>query len=123
MQSGTIKHWNSDKGYGFIDVDNQSEDVFFHIKSVRLSQPISEGQRVYFNSERNDKNQLRATEVTSNQLSILETPPLNSTAKPAHRRPDNIQQKNNRNSQHKNNQHKNNRGSKQKKAVSLPYSA
>lgn len=74
MQSGKIKHWNSDKGYGFIDVDNQSEDVFFHIKSVRMAQPISEGQRVYFNSERNDKNQLRATEVTSDELSILETP-------------------------------------------------
>lgn len=112
MQSGTIKHWNSDKGYGFIDVDNQSEDVFFHIKSVRLSQPISEGQRVYFNSERNDKNQLRATEVTSNELSILETPELTS----AHRSPDNIQQKNNRNTQQKNNQHKNNSASRQKKS-------
>lgn len=116
MQSGTIKHWNSDKGYGFIDVDNQSEDVFFHIKSVRLSQPISEGQRVYFSSERNDKNQLRATEVTSNELSILETPPLNSTVNSAHRSPDNIQKKNNRNTQHKNNQHKNNRDSRQKKS-------
>ena len=73
MQSGKIKHWNADKGYGFIDVDNQDEDVFFHISSVRLSRPISEGQRVYFNSQRNDKNQLRATEVTSNELSILET--------------------------------------------------
>lgn len=73
MQSGKIKHWNADKGYGFIEVDNQGEDVFFHISSVRLSQPISEGQRVYFNSQRNDKNQLRATEVTSNELSILET--------------------------------------------------
>ena len=73
MQSGKIKHWNADKGYGFIEVDNQSEDVFFHISTVRLSQPISEGQRVYFNSQRNDKNQLRATEVTSNELSILET--------------------------------------------------
>lgn len=73
MQSGKIKHWNADKGYGFIEVDNQGEDVFFHISSVRLSRPISEGQRVYFNSQRNDKNQLRATEVTSNELSILET--------------------------------------------------
>lgn len=70
MQSGKIKHWNQDKGYGFIDVDNQSEDVFFHVSKVRLSQPITIGQRVYFNSERNDKNQLRATEVTSNELSI-----------------------------------------------------
>ncbi len=72
MQSGKIKHWNEDKGYGFIEVDNQSEEVFFHISKTRLSQPIAVGQRVHFNSERNDKNQLRATEVTPNSLSIVE---------------------------------------------------
>ena len=92
MQSGKIKHWNAAKGYGFIEVDNQSEDVFFHISTVRLSQHIIEGQRVYFNSQRNEKNQLRATEVTSNELSILETSVSNS----AHRNLDNAQQKNNR---------------------------
>ena len=104
MQSGKIKHWNADKGYGFIEVDNQSEDVFFHISTVRLSQPISEGQRVYFNSQRNEKNQLRATEVTSNELSVLETSVSNS----AHRNLDNAQQKNNR--------YKNTRGSQNKKS-------
>ncbi len=104
MQSGKIKHWNADKGYGFIEVDNQSEDVFFHISTVRLSQPISEGQRVYFNSQRNEKNQLRATEVTSNELSILETSVSNS----AHRNLDNAQQKNNR--------YKNTRGSQNNKS-------
>jgi guanyl-specific ribonuclease Sa/cold shock CspA family protein len=70
MQSGKIKHWNEDKGYGFIDVDNQSEDVFFHISKARLAKPITVGQNVYFNSARNDKNQLRATEVTSSSLSL-----------------------------------------------------
>ena len=108
MQSGKIKHWNADKGYGFIEVDNQSEDVFFHISTVRLSQPISEGQRVYFNSQRNEKNQLRATEVTSNELSILETSTSNSTSNSAHRNLDNAQQKNNR--------YKNTRGSQNKKS-------
>ncbi|MGM8897161.1 MULTISPECIES: ribonuclease domain-containing protein [unclassified Psychrobacter] len=73
MQSGKIKHYNSDKGYGFIDVDEQSEDVFFHVSNVRLSQPITVGQRVYFNSERNHKDQLRATEVTDASLSIEES--------------------------------------------------
>ncbi|MGO2213930.1 ribonuclease domain-containing protein [Psychrobacter alimentarius] len=72
MQSGKIKRWYQEKGYGFIEVDNQSEDVFFHVSNVRLSHPISIGQQVYFNSERNAKNQLRATEVTSSSLSILE---------------------------------------------------
>lgn len=74
MQSGTIKKWNKDKGYGFIDVDNQSEDVFFHVSKVKLTQPITIGQQVYFESARNDKGQLRATEVTSNVLSISENP-------------------------------------------------
>ncbi|MDE4454545.1 ribonuclease domain-containing protein [Psychrobacter sp. DAB_AL62B] len=114
MQSGTIKHWNSDKGYGFINVDNQSEDVFFHVSTVRLSQPINEGQRVYFNSERNEKNQLRATEVTSNELRILETADSKSSVlNLAHRRAKNTGRndskstqtnhkiKNHRNSQHK----------------------
>ncbi len=70
MQSGKIKHWNQDKGYGFIDVDDQSEDVFFHISNARLVEPITVGQSVYFNSTRNEKNQLRATEVTLSSLSI-----------------------------------------------------
>lgn len=70
MQSGKIKHWNQDKGYGFIDVDDQSEDVFFHISNARLVEPITVGQSVYFNSTRNEKKQLRATEVTSSSLSI-----------------------------------------------------
>ena len=108
MQSGKIKHWNADKGYGFIEVDNQSEDVFFHISTVRLSQPIGEGQRVYFNSQRNEKNQLRATEVTSNELSVLETSVSNSTSNSAHRNLDNAQQKNNR--------YKNTLGSQNKKS-------
>ena len=85
MQSGEIKHWNQDKGYGFIDVDNQDEDVFFHVSKARLPQPIAVGQKVYFNSERNDKNQLRATEVTSNELSILETPELDVPKRPSNR--------------------------------------
>lgn len=72
MQSGKVKHYNSDKGYGFIDANNQREDVFFHISTWKLSQQPMEGQQVYFNSERNDKNQLRATEVTDSSLSILE---------------------------------------------------
>jgi guanyl-specific ribonuclease Sa/cold shock CspA family protein len=111
MQSGKIKHWNSDKGYGFIDVDNQSEDVFFHIKSVRMAQPISEGQRVFFNSKRNDKTQLRATEVTSHELSIVETSSSNSVANSAHRSSDNVNQKNNRNHISKNNRSSQNKKS------------
>lgn len=55
-------------------MDNQNEDVFFHVSKARLPQPITVGQKVYFNSERNDKNQLRATEVTPFLLNIQESP-------------------------------------------------
>ena len=117
MQSGKIKHWSADKGYGFIEVDNQSEDVFFHISTVRLAQPINEGQRVYFNSQRNEKNQLRATEVTSNELSILETvDSKNSVINSAQHNVDNAQRKNNRNAHQKSNRHKNTHGSQHKKS-------
>lgn len=117
MQSGKIKHWNADKGYGFIEVDNQSEEVFFHISTVRLSHPISEGQRVYFNSQRNEKNQLRAIEVTSNELSILETvDSKNSVTNSAQHNVDNAQLKNNRNAHQKSNRYKNTHGSQHKKS-------
>jgi len=114
MQSGKIKHWNQDKGYGFIDVDNQNEDVFFHVSTVRLSQPISEGQRVYFHSQRNDKNQLRATEVTSNDLSILET----SDITPAARSSNNTERDRQQHNRHKtqNNNVKKSRGHQKKKS-------
>ena len=117
MQSGEIKHWNADKGYGFIDVDNQSEDVFFHLSTVRLSQPITVGQRVYFNSKRNDKNQLRATEVTSNELSVLATPDSNITR---HRsnigsRNDSIDNNNSRNTSRDNRHHQ--RGNQNKRSL------
>ena len=72
MQSGKIKKWNQDKGYGFIDVDDQSEDVFFHASKVQLSQPIALGQQVYFESKRNEKNQLRATKVRSSPEDLVE---------------------------------------------------
>lgn len=83
MQSGKVKYYNSDKGYGFIDANNQREDVFFHISTWKLSQQPMEGQQVYFNSERNDKNQLRATEVTDSSLtSSLNKLESSSSSKP-----------------------------------------
>lgn len=96
MQSGKVKHYNADKGYGFIDVDNQSDDVFFHISKWKLSQPPQVGQQVYFVSARNDKNQLRATKVTAT--------PNNQTASNSstkHSSPQNRQNRQHRN-QHQN---------------------
>jgi guanyl-specific ribonuclease Sa/cold shock CspA family protein len=121
MQSGEIKHWNSDKGYGFIDVDDQSEDVFFHISKARMPQPITVGQRVYFNSARNDKNQLRATEVTPASLSIQEsgnTDTAKSTSYNANQN-DSRQNNSNKNNASRKNTGRNTRNQRQNKKSPL----
>jgi CspA family cold shock protein len=50
MSTGTVKFFNSDKGYGFIAQDNGQPDVFVHISAVERSgmHSLSEGQKVSF---------------------------------------------------------------------------
>ena len=67
MNSGTVKFFNSEKGFGFISNDNGGDDVFVHISSIvsPASQSLSEGQKVTFETERDKKNgKIRATNVT-----------------------------------------------------------
>jgi cold shock protein len=50
MTTGTVKWFNSQKGYGFIQPDDGGKDVFVHISAVEragLSQ-LNEGQKVSF---------------------------------------------------------------------------
>lgn len=50
MAIGTIKWFNSIKGYGFIQPENGSRDVFVHISAVERSgfETLNEGQRVSY---------------------------------------------------------------------------
>jgi cold shock protein len=49
MASGSVKWFNSEKGYGFITVDG-GEDVFVHYSAIDMSgyRTLAEGQRVEF---------------------------------------------------------------------------
>ena len=50
MNTGTVKFFNTTKGFGFIQPDNGSTDVFVHISAVQRSgmQGLVEGQKVSF---------------------------------------------------------------------------
>ena len=49
MAQGTVKWFNSEKGYGFIAVDG-GEDVFVHFSSIEMDgyKALDDGQRVEF---------------------------------------------------------------------------
>ena len=50
MTTGTVKFFNTQKGYGFIAPDDGSKDVFVHITAVEQSgmAGLNEGQKVSF---------------------------------------------------------------------------
>jgi cold shock protein len=50
MTQGTVKWFNGQKGYGFIEPDDGSKDVFVHISAVERAgmQGLNEGQKVSF---------------------------------------------------------------------------
>ncbi|MET0748847.1 MAG: cold-shock protein [Rhizobium sp.] len=50
MASGTVKWFNSTKGFGFIEPDNGGADVFVHISAVERSGlgSLKDGQKVSF---------------------------------------------------------------------------
>ncbi len=50
MTTGTVKFFNTTKGFGFITPDDGSKDVFVHISAVERSELgyLTEGQKVSF---------------------------------------------------------------------------
>ena len=53
MSVGTVKWFNSAKGYGFIEPEDGGADVFVHITAVQASgmDGLEEGQKVSFDLE------------------------------------------------------------------------
>ena len=67
MNTGTVKWFNAEKGYGFISNDDGSGDVFVHFSAIQGTgyRTLSEGQKVTYEVEPDPKNseKLRAVNV------------------------------------------------------------
>jgi cold shock protein len=50
MSSGTVKWFNGQKGFGFIQPDDGSKDVFVHISAVERAgmSNLNEGQKISY---------------------------------------------------------------------------
>jgi CspA family cold shock protein len=57
MTTGTVKWFNSTKGFGFIQPDNGGPDAFVHISAVERAgmREIVEGQKLGYELERDNK--------------------------------------------------------------------
>ena len=65
MPSGTVKFFNSQKGYGFIQPDDGGKDVFVHISAVEragIPNP-DEGQKLSFDLEQDRQGRTSATNL------------------------------------------------------------
>lgn len=57
METGIVKWFNSEKGYGFITPDSGGKDLFAHFSAIQGSgyKSLEEGQRVSYTAEQGQK--------------------------------------------------------------------
>jgi cold shock protein len=65
MTTGTVKWFNGQKGYGFIEPEDGSKDVFVHISAVERAGmgSLREGQRLSFELERGNQGRVSAVNL------------------------------------------------------------
>ena len=67
MITGTVKFFNADKGYGFIQPEDGSSDAFVHISAVEAAgmQTLDRDQRVQYELEEDRRGRVSAVRLQS----------------------------------------------------------
>jgi len=67
VSTGTVKWFSSQKGFGFIQPDDGSKDVFVHISAVERSgmDNLREGQKLRYEVEQDRQGRASATNLDS----------------------------------------------------------
>jgi CspA family cold shock protein len=69
MASGTVKWFNAQKGYGFIQPDDGSKDVFVHISAVERAglSSLNENQKLSYELERGQQGKTSAVNLQTDR--------------------------------------------------------
>ncbi len=67
MANGKVKWFNSQKGYGFIEPEDGTQDVFVHISAVKAAgmDELSDGQALSYELETGQNGKTSAVDLTS----------------------------------------------------------
>ncbi|GAA2878231.1 cold-shock protein [Aminobacter sp. P9b] len=65
MNTGTVKFYNGQKGFGFIEQADGGKDVFVHVSALERAgfSGLAEGQKLNFELERDTKGRESATNL------------------------------------------------------------
>ncbi|KUO62090.1 MAG: cold-shock protein [Alphaproteobacteria bacterium] len=65
MATGTVKWFNTQKGYGFIQPDDGGNDVFVHISAVERAgmMSLNEGQKISYELEKGRNGKFAAVDL------------------------------------------------------------
>lgn len=65
MPIGTVKFFNEDKGFGFIQPDGNGNDAFVHISAVQIAgmQTLNRDQRISYDLEQDKRGKTSAVNL------------------------------------------------------------
>lgn len=70
VHEGIVKFYNENKGFGFIIIDNDEGEIFFHVSKIEGGKVLKTGQRVNFNIIESFKGR-QATNVRTESDDVL----------------------------------------------------